>query len=291
VTAPRTVLFVHAHPDDESSKGGATMARYAAEGHRVVLVTCTDGAAGDILNPAADDPAERERMPAVREEELAEALDTLGVTVAYQLGYPDSGFVDEFRPWQGSRLAREAFFNIPVDEVAARVTGIIRAEQPDVVVTYPPDGGYPHPDHVRTHHVAARAFAAAPDPGQFPAAGPVWTPAKLYYTRVFSRSKLAALHAATLGAGLESPYTEFLDRAPHLLYQRDPSTTHVDVGAHLGQRDEALKAHRTQVDPGGRWFAVPRSIAAEVWPWDDFELGFTRVGTRLPEDSLFAGLG
>src|SRR5688500_5047135 len=89
-------MFVHAHPDDESSKGAATMARYAKEGYHVSVVTCTDGAAGDILNPAMDRPGVLERMVQIREEELERALEILGVETHVHLGYPDSGYVEGF---------------------------------------------------------------------------------------------------------------------------------------------------------------------------------------------------
>jgi mycothiol S-conjugate amidase len=280
-------MFVHAHPDDESSKGAATMARYAKEGHRVSVVTCTDGMAGDILNPAMDRPGVKERMAQIRSEELARALEILGVTDHWWLGYPDSGYVEGFTG-DGSALAGDCFFNADLDEAVGRLVRIIRESQPDVLVTYPPDGGYPHPDHIRCHDVAAAAFEAAADGGRYPDAGEPWEVAKLYYVGAFNRRKVEALHAACQERGIESPFAGWLERwDPD---EEDPSTTHVEVADFLTARSQALLAHATQIDPDGMWFTVPDDVVAQVHPWEDFTLAHSRVPTEVPEDSLFAGL-
>jgi mycothiol S-conjugate amidase len=114
------------------------------EGYRASVVTCTDGAAGDILNPAMDRPGVRERIREIRVDELARALEILGVTDHFALGYPDSGYVEHF-DGDGSKLAAGCFFNVPLSESAEHLARIIRAERPDVVVTYPENGGYPAP--------------------------------------------------------------------------------------------------------------------------------------------------
>jgi mycothiol S-conjugate amidase len=280
-------MFVHAHPDDESSKGAGTMARYAAEGQRVSVVTCTDGAAGDILNPKMDRPGVAERMVELRREELARALEILGVTDHHWLGYPDSGYVKDFAG-DGSLLDPDCFYNAPLDEAAGRLVRIIRAKRPDVLVTYPPDGGYPHPDHIRCHDVSAAAFDAAGDAERFPDAGEPWQPQKLYYVNAFTRRGVQALHNACLERGLDSPFTGWLERwNPD---EDDPHTTFVDVGDYLHQRSRALLAHATQVDPDGLWFIIPDELRREVYPWEDFQLARSLVDTDLPEDSLFAGL-
>ncbi len=280
-------MFVHAHPDDESSKGAASMARYAKEGYRVSVVTLTDGGAGDILNPAMDRPGVAERMPEVRREELERALQILGVTDAFELGYRDSGYVEDF-DGDGSRLAPDCFYNVPLEQVTGRLVEIIRAQRPDVLVTYPPGGGYPHPDHIRCHDCSLAAFTAAADPEAYPDAGEPWQVRKLYYVGAFSRRKLEGLHAACLDRGIESPFAEWLQRwDPD---EADPSTTHVDVGDYLAQRGQALIAHATQIDPGGMWFRVPDEVVREVYPWEDFELARSLVDTTVPEESLFAGL-
>lgn len=280
-------MFVHAHPDDESSKGASTMARYAKEGHRVSVVTLTDGMAGDILNPAMDRPGVLERMPEIRAGELKRALEILGVTDHWAFGYPDSGYVEDF-DGDGSRLADDAFYNVAVDEVLGRLVRLVRAERPHVLVTYPEGGGYPHPDHIRCHDVTVAAYEAAGDPARFPEAGEPWEPQKLYYVGVHSRTKVETLHAAFLEREMESPFVGWLERM-------DPdepcrSTTHVEVGDYLDHRRRALLAHETQIDPNGRWFAVPDELMREVYPYEDFTLGDSRVATTVPESSLFDGL-
>lgn len=280
-------MFVHAHPDDESSKGAGTMARYAKEGHRVSVVTLTDGAAGDILNPAMNRPGVRERMVEIRREELARALEILGVERHVDLGYPDSGYVEDFAG-DGSALAAGAFYNVPLEDVLARLVPAIRAERPDVLVTYPPDGGYPHPDHIRCHEVSMAALDAAADPARFPEAGEPWRVRKVYYSGAFPRRRVLALHEAALARGLESPFGPWLERmdpnAP------DEITTSVDVADFLSQRSQALLAHATQIDPEGMWFAIPDEVIREVYPCEDYILARSEVEATLPEDSLFAGL-
>jgi mycothiol S-conjugate amidase len=278
-------MFVHAHPDDESSKGAGSMARYAKEGYRVSVVTLTDGAAGDILNPAMDRPGVKERMVEIRREELARALEILGVTDSFQLGYVDSGWVEGFEG-DGTCLAPNCFYNAPVEEVVGRLVTIIRRERPDVLVTYPPDGGYPHPDHIRCHDVSVAAFDAAADPGRFPEAGEPWQVRKLYYS-AFAKRRAVQLHEAALARGLQSPFAEWLDHWPDVA---DTTTTSIDVGDFLSQRSQALLAHATQIDPDGMWFAIPDDVVREVYPYEDYELARSTVQTRLPEDSLFAGL-
>ncbi|QBI21910.1 mycothiol conjugate amidase Mca [Egibacter rhizosphaerae] len=281
-------MFVHAHPDDESSKAASTMARYADEGHRVSVVTLTDGMAGDILNPAKDEPGIKERLGEVRRAELAHALEVLGVTDHFAFGYPDSGFVEGFEG-DGGLLAPNAFYNQPLEEVTARLVEVIRSTRPHVIVTYPEDGGYPHPDHIRCHDVSAAAFEAAGDPEAYPEAGAPWTPQKLYYCHPFTRPKLEALHDACEERGLESPYGEMLARRRSRGFD-DPVTTRVEVADYLEHRRKALLAHETQVDPNGRWFAVPDEIVREVYPYEDFTLARSRVGVSIPEAGLFDGL-
>jgi mycothiol S-conjugate amidase len=280
-------MFVHAHPDDESSKGAATMARYVKEGHRISVVTCTDGGAGDILNPAMDKPGVKERMVEIRREELAEALDILGVTDHWWLDYPDSGFVDGFEG-DGTLLPPDCFYNAPMDEAVERLVRIVRAERPEVLVTYPEGGGYPHPDHIRCHDITVAAFDAAADPARYPDAGAPWQVTKLYYMGAFNRRKVEALHAACAEHGIESPFTGWLERwDPD---EKDPSTTQIEVGDFLGHRTRALIAHATQVDPAGMWFKLPDDVIRQVYPWEDYTLARSMVPTDLPEDSLFAGL-
>jgi mycothiol S-conjugate amidase len=280
-------MFVHAHPDDESSKGAATMARYAKEGHRISVVTLTDGGKGDILNPAMDRPGVLDRMIQLRQEELARALEILGVTDHFAFDYPDSGYVEEFSG-DGSALADDAFYNVPLDEVVARLVALIRRERPDVLVTYPEGGGYPHPDHIRCHDVSVAAFHAAADGECFGEAGPPWEVSKLYYVGVYTKRGLETLHQACVNRGMESPFAEWLERwdPDHV----DPTTTRIDVGDYLSVARQALIAHTTQIDPNGRWFSLPEELIREIYPYEEFELVDSRVQVPPGEDSLFAGI-
>ncbi|MGQ0573152.1 MAG: mycothiol conjugate amidase Mca [Pseudonocardia sp.] len=284
---PLRLMTVHAHPDDESSKGAATCARYVTEGHEILVVTCTGGEAGSILNPAMDRPDVLANMAEVRRGEMALAAQILGVQHRW-LGFVDSGLPEGDPP---PPLPPGCFAMIDLDEATAPLVELVREFRPHVVVTYDENGGYPHPDHIRCHEISVAAFAAAGDPTRFPGAGPAWQPLKLYYSHGFSRARLEAFHAALTERGLESPYGEWL--ANWATDRPDPGarvTTRVECADWFGVRDEALKAHATQVDPTSRWFIVPPELQREVWPTEDYELVRSLVDTALPEDDLFAGL-
>jgi mycothiol S-conjugate amidase len=282
---PRTLLAVHAHPDDESSKGAGSLARYAAEGVRTVIVTCTGGEAGDILNPAMDQPGVRERMPELRRAELARALEILDVTAHYWLGYRDSGMPDT-----ETNGHPDAFANASLDEAAGRLVAIIRAERPQVLVTYDESGGYPHPDHIRTHEVSVAAFDAAGDPGRHPDAGAPYQPLKLYYHASFTRSRLEAIHAGAVARGIDSPFAEWLERWDHEEHAEPRVTTQVDVRGFLARRRDALLAHATQIDPTSFWFAIPEEVVADVYPWEDYLLARSLVPVPEHETDLFEGI-
>ncbi|QFZ16690.1 mycothiol conjugate amidase Mca [Saccharothrix syringae] len=281
------LMAVHAHPDDESSKGAATMARYVAEGHEVMVVTCTGGEAGSILNPAMDRPEVLANMAEIRREEMARAAKILGVRHRW-LGFVDSGLPegDPLPP-----LPEGCFALVPLEESTPPLVQAIREFRPHVIVTYDENGGYPHPDHIRCHEVSVAAFDAAGDPERYPELGEPWQPLKLYYSHGFSRAKLMAFHEALLGAGLESPYAEWLagwgEDRPDVM---ERVTTRVECAEWFPVRDEALKAHATQIDPESRWFAVPLEMQREVWPTEEYELARSLVDSTLPEDDLFAGV-
>jgi mycothiol S-conjugate amidase len=287
----RHVMFLHAHPDDESSKGAGTMARYAKEGARVSVLTFTDGGKGDILNPRMDRPGVREDLVEIRKAEIAEALRILGVTDHFDLGFPDSGYVEEF---VGDGLAASAdltedcFYNVDIDEVIARAVPIIRDTRPQVLVTYDETGGYPHPDHIRTHTATMAVWRAAADPQVLPDAGPPWKAAKVYYQMSFSYRRLSTLVQACDERGIETPYKDWLQRWEDRKEER--ITTSIDVADFIPQRTAALKAHATQIDPDGQWFSIPDELVAEIYPYEDFTLAASDVPTTEPETDLFAGL-
>ncbi len=278
-----TLLALHAHPDDESIRGAATVARYADAGVRTVLVTATGGEAGDILNPAADSPEARRDIGAVRRGELFEAAEILGFDDVILLGYRDSGMPDT-----PPNDHPDAFINAAEDEVLERLVAIVRSERPQVVLGYDDHEWYPHPDHVRVHELSVPLFEAAADAARFPDGGDPWTVGRLY-APTWSRRRLESIHAAMIERGLESPYAEFLD---HVFADRVEHEIHasIDVGPYIGQARKALAAHRTQVAPDGPFFQVPVDLVQEVYPYEDFELlaASAEEGGRL--DDLFAGL-
>jgi mycothiol S-conjugate amidase len=281
------LMAVHAHPDDESSKGAATMARYVAEGHRVLVVTCTGGERGSVLNPKLDRPEVRENIAEIRRAEMAAARAILGVEQAW-LGFVDSGFPEGDPP---PPLPEGCFALQDVAVAAAPLVRLMREFRPQVVTTYEEDGGYPHPDHVMCHNVSVAAFDAAGDPDRYPEAGEPWQPSKLYYHLSFTKPKMVALHEAMLAAGLESPYGEWLDKWKDGDDKGHRVTTRVPCAEWFPVRDDALRAHATQVDPDGWWFHVPLEIQRRVWPTEDYELARSLIADTGPdEDDLFAGL-
>lgn len=281
------LMSVHAHPDDESSKGAATLARYVAEGHEVMVVTCTGGEAGSILNPAMEKPGVLENIAEVRRQEMAEAARILGVQ-HHWLGFVDSGLPEgDPKP----PLPEGCFALTPLEKSTAALVEVVREFRPHVMVTYDENGGYPHPDHIRCHEVSVAAFDAAGDPEQFADAGDPWQPLKLYYSHGFSRARIVAMHEAMLARGLESPYEEWLrewkEDAPDVL---ERVTTRVECADYFEVRDRALVAHATQIDPNSRWFVVPLDVQRQVWPTEEYELARSLVDVTLPENDLFTGV-
>jgi mycothiol S-conjugate amidase len=278
-------MAVHAHPDDESSKGAATMARYVHEDVDVLVVTCTGGERGDILNPAMERPEIKANIATVRMEEMNRAREILGVEQSW-LGFVDSGFPegDPLPP-----LPADCFAVQPLEVASEPLVRAVREFRPHVILTYDEKGGYPHPDHVKCHEISMEAFEAAGDPDRYPGTGEPWQPLKLYYHLTFTKDRLVALHEAMVAAEIESPYADWLKR-----FDDQPQpweiTTRVRCGDYFEARDQALLAHATQIDPNGSWFACPLEVQREAWPTEDYHLARSLVDTELPEDDLFAGI-
>ncbi len=277
------LMSVHAHPDDEASKGASLVARYVSEGARATLVCCTGGELGEVLNPAMNRPEVLENLAEVRRDELARSAAAIGYHHVELLGYLDSGMPD-----MEENADPANFANAPLDEATGRLVSLIRRDRPQVILTYSDDqGGYPHPDHIRVHDISLLAFDRAGDPGWYPELGEPWEPSKMYYF-VWSSARVTATHNKMLELGVESPFTEeWFAR----FNQDHRITTRIDVGKWFDVRDKALLAHATQIDPASPfWFGLPTEVSAEIYPWDEYILGATRVETELPEDDLFAGL-
>ena len=284
---PLRLMAVHAHPDDESSKGAATMARYVREGVDVLVCTLTGGERGDILNKAMDRPEVRADLAAIRRAEMAAARDILGVRQQF-LGFIDSGLPEGDPP---PPLPDGCFAVQPLEVAARPLVAAVREFRPQVILTYDENGGYPHPDHVKCHEVTIEAFDAAADPDRYPGCGAPWQPLKLYYFATFHRARFTALHEKMLEHGLESPYADRLIERPGQERRAElPITTYVPCGDYFEIRDQALLAHATQVDPEGGWFTCPVELQREAWPTEDYHLARSLVDTAKPEDDLFAGI-
>jgi mycothiol S-conjugate amidase len=283
---PLRLLAVHAHPDDEASKGAATVAKLVAEGAEVLVVTCTGGERGSILNPAMDRPDVVADLTEVRRREMAFAIEILGCRHEW-LGFVDSGFPegDPLPP-----LPEGCFGLEPLETAAAPLVKIIREFRPHVMTTYDENGGYPHPDHVMCHTVSVEAFEAAGDPDRYPELGAPWQTLKLYYHMAIHLKRFQTLHEAMLAEGIESPYAQRLEDWKDRGDVASRVTTRVECADYFSVRDRALIAHATQVDPTGFWFACPLEIQQRVWPTEDYELVRSLVDSTIPEDDLFAGI-
>jgi mycothiol S-conjugate amidase len=280
---PLCLLSVHAHPDDESSKGAGTVARYHSEGVRTVLVCCTGGEEGDILNPAMDKPEVKADIGAVRRAELDKAASIIGYDEVEMLGYRDSGMPDS-----EANKNPLSFAQAPMDEAVGRLVAIIRRTRPQVILTYGDEqGGYPHPDHIKVHDITQPAVDRAADPDWYPEAGEPWQVSKIYYS-VWSRKRIELMHAKFLELNLESPFSEDWFKRPS---QDDRITTSIDIEGFAEVRFDALLAHATQIDPESPfWFGLPRDVARGIHPYDDYVRAASLVDAPTPEDDLFAGL-
>jgi mycothiol S-conjugate amidase len=286
VTEQLRLMAVHAHPDDESSKGAATMARYVAEGVDVHVATCTGGERGSVLNPKMDRPEVLADISNIRRAEMDKAREILGVKQDW-LGFIDSGLPegDPLPP-----LPEGCFGLQEPKEAALRLVKLIRSFRPHVMTTYDENGGYPHPDHIMCHKISVVAFDVAGDPEAHPELGEPWQPLKLYYNSGWTRARMMALHEGMIEQGIESPYGEMLEKWADREDRGDKITTRIECGEYFGVRDDALRAHATQVDPDGFWFKVPLDLQQKVWPTEDFELARSLVDSPVPESDLFAGI-
>lgn len=285
------LLAVHAHPDDESSKGAATYAYYRSIGVEVTVVSCTGGERGDIQNEALEERAAADRdMAGLRRIEMARAQQAIGFDHRW-LGYLDSGLPDAESVQAGEALPANCFAVIPLEISAEPLVRIIRELRPQVLITYDETGGYPHPDHVRTHEISMYAFEAAADPARYPDAGEPWQISKVYYDRIFNAPRIEAMYQFVLANDPGSPHLKRLTEVRGWIKDRpDLATTQVRVGDFLEARDEALRSHASQVAPDSFFFFWPNDIQRQAWPFEDFQLAVSLIDTTIPETDLFAGI-
>lgn len=281
---PLTLMVVHAHPDDEAIGTGGTFARYAAEGVRTVLITCTLGEEGEIVVPEIDTEANHALLGEIRRNELQAAVDILRISDLEILPYRDSGMIG--RP---SNDHPECFNQVDRSEATARLVGLVRHYRPQVLVTYNEHGGYGHPDHLMAHAITVAAFAAAGDLAQFPEAGPAWTPLKLYYIG-FRRSLYLRAWEAMRERGHATPLDE-PDFDPGRFVDDPRARTVIEIRPFLAQKIAALQAHRTQIRPDWRYLAILDDLRSELLADEHFVLVESRVPLSEDEErDLFAGV-
>jgi N-acetyl-1-D-myo-inositol-2-amino-2-deoxy-alpha-D-glucopyranoside deacetylase len=304
-------MTVHAHPDDETIGNGGTMALAVRDGHRVVLVTCTRGEMGEIVVPDLDTPANHRRLAELRAAELEAAMGELGVTEWENLGYRDSDMMGRV-----GNLDPRCFWRADLDEAAGRLTWLVRRHRPDVITTYNDFGGYGHPDHIRTHDVAVRAFARAGDPAWYPeqlapehgGTGPAeadgglapWTPSKLY-EQAIPASVREAIGRRLEAAGEKSFWSEpegasaeeleaWRAQMTRMLVPDDVITTRIDLTDALDAKWAALERHVTQISRDSWFLRFGVNAWREDWAQETYVLRESLVETSPPETDLFAGL-
>jgi len=272
---PLTLMAVHAHPDDEASSTGGVLAKYSDEGIRTIVVTCTNGEFGD--GPAGIKPGEDGHDTAdvaeTRLAELRQSCKHLGVTELETLGYHDSGMPE----WE-YRHSPDAFCNIPLDEVVAKISALIEQYRPAVVITYDPDGPYQHPDHVRAARAAIGAFEAS------------GTSAKLYLSAM-RRSDWQQIFEALRDAGEEVPDWEITEEDERIMRESEARiSTTVDIRPVLDRKRAALLTHASQIADSSWFNKIPAEVAEVVFGKETFILEVNKTTASVPETDLFAGL-
>ncbi len=275
--SPWRLVTVHAHPDDEASKGAATIARYAAEGVTCVLVTATGGEEGSLLNPALTD-VRPEQLARRRRSELDAAARRAGFAEVVRLGFRDSGM-------PGSPAGRHprAFSRVPLLEAARGIVATIRRVRPHVVISYPDDqSSYPHPDHLRVFDATRLALELAADPAALREFGEPWRVPRWAWS-LWVSERFERLAEALRAKGVALPWR------PERRGQDELVRARVDVRGFVSVAQEVLRAHETQVDPGsGWWFGLDATELEELWPFEDYHVVGAEPGVVL--DGLFAGL-
>ena len=281
------LLAVHAHPDDESSKGAGTLAYYRSRGAEVTVLSCTGGEEGRVLNEQlprwAVSMAGRD-LPGLRRVEMRGAAAVLDIQQRW-LGYADSGW-----PEDGESEPINSFASIPLEISAEPLVRVIRELRPQVMITYDENGGYPHPDHIRTHQISIYARDAAADPARYPCAGPSWQIQKTYYDQVFNGPRVQAIYDALFALDPDSELVTHMGEMRRWFDRPDATTTRIPVGEFLETRDRALLSHASQVAPDSTFFLWPNDLQREVWPTEDYQLADSVLPADLPESDLFAGV-
>ena len=306
-----TLMTVHAHPDDETIGTGGLMARAVTEGRRVVLVTCTRGEQGEIVVADMDTPDNHRRLGEIRATELEAAMAELGVTEWENLGYRDSDMMGRV-----GNLDPRSFWQADLDEAAGRLTWLVRRYRPHVMTTYNAYGGYGHPDHIRTHDVAVRAFARAGDPAWYPqqlapehgGTGPAeadgglapWAPLKLYEqaipasVRMAMKERMEAIGEKSFWSEPEGASEEELaqwrEAIAKMLVPDESITTWIDVSDVVDRKWAAIGKHVTQMAQDNFFIRFGLDGWREFWSKEALILVESRIPAARPETDVFEGL-
>lgn len=300
-------MAVHAHPDDETISMGGTLAHYAAtnsaargETTDVIVVTGTRGELGEIVIPERDTPEEHAQLGETRMGEIAAAMRALGVARWENLGYRDSGM--DGTDGNSDPRSFHHHINTNLDDTTEPLVRLIRATQPDVIATYDDFGGYGHPDHIAAAKIARRAWEVAGDPTWRPAAGPAWSPKKLYEVRIPDSQRDAVL-ALLESRGIESWWSEPKDVPPEELEKwrawrammacpDELITTRINIKDQLGAKRRAIQAHATQIKSDGPLLLLSDEDQIALGAREQYRLLAHRLDAApsLPEKDLFAGL-
>jgi mycothiol S-conjugate amidase len=230
-----------------------------------------------------DTPEVAADLPSIRRAELQDAAEIIGYDEVVMLGHRDSGMPDS----EDNRHPA-ALCNQPHHDVLESLVEIVRRERPTVVLGYDNHEFYPHPDHLFVHRLSMDVMGAAADPSRFPDAGEPWQVARVF-APVFTGDRILVLHEAMIERTGSSPFSGWLDRLrerPDL----DRRLVKVDATGYVERGRDALRAHRTQIDPDGFWFQVPTDVVEAVYPWEDFELLVSAHDDDRPDGDLFDGL-
>jgi LmbE family N-acetylglucosaminyl deacetylase len=301
------LMAVHAHPDDETISMGGTLAHYAAtsalargEKTDVIVVTGTRGELGEIVIPERDTPEEHERLGETRMQEIAAAMRALGVTRWENLGYRDSG-MDQTDGNTDPRSFHQHITN-DLDATTEPLVRLIRAARPDVIATYDDFGGYGHPDHIAAAKIARRAWEVSGDATWRPAAGPAWSPKKLYEVRIPDSQRDAVLKVLE-SRGAESWWSEPKDVPPEELAKwrawrakmacpDELITTRISIKEQLAAKRGAIESHATQIKADGPLLMLTNDDQIALGAQEQYRLIAHRLSVEphLPEEDLFAGL-
>ncbi len=257
------LLLVHAHPDDETINNGSTMAKYISEGAQVTLITCTRGEEGEVLIPELSHLAsnQKDELGSHREIELANAMAALGVTDYRFLGAPEKKWRDSGMMDTEPNKRSDVFWQADLDEAASYLVKVIREIKPQVLITYDEIGGYGHPDHIQAHRVAMRGAELAADPSF--GEGEPWDISKIYWNTM-PRSVLAEGLAKMKEIGSDFFGAESVDDLP-FAKPDEVVTTMIDGTAFIDQKMAAMKAHPTQIELDGPFFALSNQLGNQVW--------------------------